>query len=102
MYTNAEIQSKIEEIEQSNHTIQNVQKLASLYIVQDHMNQPRLDGYSGDKPRADAVIEGMGGSEFLNKVNGRSWEELLPIINELVDVVMVKDRRLYRAFMKRL
>lgn len=102
MYSHAEIQSKIEEIEQANHTIQNVQKLASLYIVQDRMNQPRLNGYSGDSPKADEVIEDVGGSEFLNKIKGRTYTEVLPIINELVDVVMVKDRRLYRAFMQKL
>lgn len=102
MYSKAEIQSKIEEIEQANHTIQNVQKLASLYIVQDRMSQPRLNGYSGDSPKADEVIEDVGGSEFLNKIKGRPYTEVLPIINELVDVVMVKDRRLYRAFMQKL
>lgn len=92
-----------EELLNSKSTIQNCEKLAAVCTVLDHcypeqkkdLLQPRFDaGYSGDNIKAD--------TQFLREIQGKSPNEYLPAIDELVTATMVYNPRLYRAFIRKL
>lgn len=92
-----------EELLNSKSTIQNCEKLAAVCTVLDHcypeqkkdLSQPRFDaGYSGDDIKVD--------TQFLRKIQGKSPNEYLPAVDELVTAIMVYNPRLYKAFIRKL
>ena len=58
-----------------------------------------MGGYSFATPD---VISTSGGSEFLNAVQGRKIDDILPTVNELVETLRLVQPHLYGAFMGKL
>ena len=105
MYTNAELTSAIEELENGKHTIQNVIKLASLYTVRNNMdgNDIPLIRYSGDtEPVKDDCVGLYGDSDFLRLVHGKKCDEMWLMMNEIMDSVYMLNPRLYNSIMRKI
>lgn len=87
-------------------------KLAAFYTILDHIEEDSeqaerpgqgsrsLTGYSfsGD---SGSVVSG-GDSDFLRVINGRSQEDIWPIIDELMSTIKVMNERLYNGVMRKL
>ena len=106
MLSKIELKAAIEELLESKHTIQNCEKLASIYTVLDHLypeNTPQIEeGYSFSAGNASNVIGDYGESEFLQLIKGRELTEVIPTLDELVATVQVLNPRLYASFIRKL
>lgn len=104
MFTQAELQDAINQLLDGKHSIQNCEKLASIYIVLDHLygeNKPMVQGYSNDN-KVESAIGLYGDSKFLNMVSGKSARDVWLLMDELVDAVTVFNPRLMNSFYERL
>lgn len=100
MFTEVELMDAINELNNGKSSIQNCEKLASIFTVLDHMypNKP-MEGYSMASP---PVIGLYGKSDFLKTISDKSLAEVLPLFDELVEAIYVLNPKLYRRFMERL
>lgn len=99
MYTQSELQDAIDELQNASHTIQNCSKLASAYIVLDHISPS--GGYSTEsKPvqtveKAVDIVGDYGDSEFLGIIRGRNATDMWLLMDELMSTLSVLNPRLY-------
>lgn len=99
MFTQSELQDAIDELQNGSHTIQNCGKLASAYIVLDHISQDR--GYSTEykEPvKAERITDNVGDygdSEFLHVIKGKNAEDMWLLMDELMSTLTVLNPRLY-------
>lgn len=110
MITEKELQGAIDELEAAPSSYDGCAVLAALYALKDRYygNDGAFSGsYSGgsfgsevrsEKPQ---TIHSSGDSEFLRAVEGKNWEEVLPVIDELLMAVKVYQPKLYGAFLGR-
>ena len=106
MITKADLQDAIAECEsQKNPTANTCVKLAAFYTLRREMfgegkyAEPLpVSGYS----YAADVINNPGQSEFARAVDGRSQQEIWPLMDEMMDTIHAIHPRLYRAVMDRL
>lgn len=76
-------------------------KLAAYYTIQDHIRKqeaPPNYSYSA----SPKTIDYEGGSEFGQAINGRSIDEILPLVDELLQTIKVIYPKLYASVMRRL
>lgn len=105
MFTKAELVDAIDEIEQGKHTIQNCEKLASIYTVLDHMYPPSQEmAYSYDNKAKDEpdTVGDYGDSQFLKLVAGKPLKSTWRLIDELVEAVGVLNPRLMDSFIDKI
>lgn len=110
MITEKELQGAIDELETAPSSYDGCAVLAALYALKDRYygNDGAFSGsYSGasfgsevrsEKPQ---TIHSSGDSEFLRAVEGKNWEEVLPVIDELLMAVKVYQPKLYGTFLGR-
>lgn len=98
MFTRAELVDAIEELNSGKHSIQNCEKLASVYTILDHL-YPADTGYSRD---AVPTVGLYGKSDFLKIVSEKRPDEIWPLMDELVEAISVLNPRLYNSFMAKL
>lgn len=103
MITEQDLQEAIAECEgERNPNANTCIKLAAFYTIRDNM-YPQRPTYSFAPERAEPeVIETDGESEFLQAVDGMSASDVMPIIDEAMEVIQVTQPRLYRSIMNRL
>ena len=99
MFTRAELVDAIEELNSGKHSIQNCEKLASVYTILDHLYPTADTGYSRD---AAPVVGLYGKSDFLKIVSEKRPDEIWPLMDELVEAISVLNPRLYNSFMAKL
>lgn len=88
------INREILDLEQHDTTYATCERLAWLYTVRDHItNQPVVQ----PKP-----VDVSGKSEFLQAVNGRDSTSAWMIMDELMEALMVVNRRTYDAVIRRM
>lgn len=103
MITEHDLKEAIAECEgQRNPTANTCMKLAAFYILKDKMypdmNEPiERNMYSYAKESTY-----NSDTEFMKKVQGRSLDELLPIMDELMTTLQALHPRLYEAVMREL
>lgn len=78
--------------------------LAAFYTILDHIQEKNdtksiEDGYSYDAP---PTIEYQSNSDFSNVINGRDVNEIMPILDELMDTLIIVNPRLYDSVMRKL
>lgn len=111
--TEQELLDAVEDLKHDQHTYQKMQKLAAVYTVLDHMypdGQPDASygvgyGYSRDHTPAqqDAGQVGLyGDSEFLRAIAGRDTQEMWRLMDEVMTVLAMSNKRLYNHVMDRL
>ena len=84
-------------------------KLAAFYIIRNEMfgQQERQteDGaysYASDPVQTESVIDYYGESEFAKAIDGRNAGQIWPIMDELMSVLQVTNRRLYSGVMRKI
>ena len=102
MYSKVELHAAIEELLSGKHSIQNCEKLASIYTILDHLYPDNnIDkGYSFDN--GVDVFGAYGNSEFLRLIEAKKIEDVMPVIDELVETIQVLNPRLYASFIRKL
>ena len=77
--------------------------LAAFYTIKREMfGEEREPEYSFAPAPVRNTIQFDSDSEFARAIDGRSMDEVLPIINELVETLSIIQPRLYDAFMGKL
>lgn len=94
MISRRDLIEAIEECEKEPITFQSCEKLATLFIVYDH-----LYGEVESKPTAETIIGKWGESDFLSTIADKNAEKVWQIVDELVSSVQALYPRLYDAFM---
>lgn len=87
-----EINKSIEELERSDTTFANCQKLSWLYIVRDHNMRKDL----GAAPKE------IGTSDFMKAAAGADVYELLKILDEHMDVVQLLHPKEYESLISKI
>lgn len=76
-------------------------KLASYYIIQDHMKQEEpMPQYSYAMPPEEAAYD--SGTEFSDRIKGMDIDEVLAVMDELMTALTVVNPRLYASVMRKL
>ncbi len=87
------VENDIAELEKRDTCFATCERLAWLYIVRDH-----LKGYNVSP---EAVIALNGSSEFLQAVNGKNPERIMPIMDELAEAIKTLHPRMYSELMEK-
>ena len=100
MLNKRELLNAISECESANENFQNCQKLATLYILYDHLyGEPA-------EPRTEIVrtevIEANGDSEFIQMIQGKRIQPVLDLVDELMETIKILQPRLYDSALRRL
>lgn len=99
MLSRKELLNAINDCETANESFQNCQKLATLYIIYDHLySQPA----ELQKTVKTEIIETDGDSDFLKLINGRKADDIIPIIDELMETIKVLQPKLYESILRRI
>lgn len=87
----------IDECEVEPLTSSNIQRLANLYTIYNHhYSQPTRN------QKTEKVIVTSGTSDFLKSVDGKSADDVLNIIDELVETIQIIQPALYYGLIKRI
>lgn len=83
-------------------------KLASFYTILDHMSYdhpalspPQMQSYSFASEPAENTIEYDSGTEFSDAMYGKSVEEVMTVIDELMSTLSIVNPPLYNSVMRR-
>ena len=101
MLSKNELIDAIERLEDKTETFQDCQKLATFYLLYDHLYSVRSPGQM-EKVTKLSVIGNYGESEFLGVVSGMDADKVFPVLDELMDTIKVLQPRLYDATLTRL
>ena len=99
MFSEAELLKAIDELEKAPTTYQDAEKLATFYILYDHL-------YKKPKPEIERVrevtINRYNGSEFLRAITGKKANEVWKVMNGVMEMIKVAQPHIYRAIIQRL
>ena len=98
MYNKSELIEAINELQNANHTIQNCNKLASLYTVLDHTDK----GYSNDEPIIEDKVDDYGNSDFLRLIAYKNAKDMWLLMDDLMYTLSVTNKRLYNSVIDKL
>ena len=82
------------EIEKSSATYQDAEKLATFYILYDHLHKL--------EPIREVTIDRYNGSEFYRLISGKNAVDVWNVINEAMELVKVAQPDIYNAVVSRL
>ena len=94
MFSEAELSKAISEIENSSATYQDAEKLATFYILYDHLHKP--------EPIREVTIDRYNGSELYRLISGKNAVDVWNVINEAMELVKVAQPDIYNAVVSRL
>lgn len=86
MISEEELLKAIEETERLPVSFQNCEKLAVFYTLLDHKQSEDIK-----------IMKQSSGSEFLNVINGKSINDILPVLDELMQTLDVVQNKLYKS-----
>lgn len=101
MFSKSELLDAIDELEMSPATYQNAEKLATFYVLYEHL-YVKKEPVSRVESVDEVIIGDYGDSEFLQTVIGMKSENVWMIIDELMDAVKTLQPRLYQATIAKL
>lgn len=99
MFSEAELQNAINELEQTSLTYQDAEKLATFYIIYEHSfkrKKPEI------QPIKEVTIDRYNGSEFYCAISGKKAKAVWRIMNEVMGVLKVSEPHIYKAFMQQI
>lgn len=94
MFSEAELSKAINEIEKSSATYQDAEKLATFYILYDHLHKP--------EPIREVTIDRYNGSELYRLISGKNAVDVWNVINDAMELVKVAQPDIYNAVVSRL
>ena len=119
MLDKAEIRKEIARLEYEESSYHNYAMLADLYTIRKQMQEDeqgsrstRMQAYSGDPapivqtaaPQAEAMqaVGSYGDSDFLRAVTGKDPSKVWPIMDELMDTVLLVKSSVYDSVMRKI
>lgn len=96
MFSKAELLDAIEDLENSPATYQNAEKLATFYLLYDHL-YVRQEPMNYVESVREVTIDRYGDSEFMKVIEGSDAEEAWKIIDDLMSTLQMLNPRLYQA-----
>lgn len=99
MFSEAELQKAIDELEKAPVTYQDAEKLATFYIVYDHCYKKQARSI---EPIREVTIDRYNGSEFLRTVSCKNAKDVWNIINEVMEMLRATEPNIYRAVIHKL
>jgi len=101
MFSEAELLKAINELEKNSTTYQDAEKLATFYILYDHLyRKPKA------KPKYEPIrevkIDRYNGSEFLYAISGKRATDVWKIVNETMEIIKVVQPDIYKSVIERL
>lgn len=96
MFSKAELLDAIEDLENSPATYQNAEKLATFYLLYDHL-YVRQEPMNYVESVREVTIDRYGDSEFMKAIEGSDAEEAWKIIDDLMSTLQMLNPRLYQA-----
>ena len=94
MISKTELESAIRSYEDAQNSYSNCEKLATFYILYDHMY--------GARPIGEVAVEYTGKSDFANIVHGKDPESVWAVMDELMDALSVLNPNLYRGTIEKI
>ena len=101
MFSKSQLLDAIEELEMSPATYQNAEKLATFYLLYDHL-YVRKEPVNYIESTREVTIDRYGDSEFLQIISGKRSEDAWLIMDELMLTLSALQRKLYQATLDRL
>ena len=96
MFSRNELLDAIEDLESNPSTYQNCQKLATFYMLYDHLYG--VDGTSASSGIDRlTVVDRYGDGDFFDAIEGSEADKVFSVLSELMDTVRVLQPRLYDA-----
>lgn len=97
MFSEAELQKAIEELEKAPVSYHDAEKLATFYILYDHLYR---------RPAAESArevkIDRYSGSEFCHVISGKKARDVWKIVDEVMGVIKVTQPEVYTTVMRKL
>lgn len=114
MITEKDLQEAIAECKgQRNPNASTCIKLAAYLVIQDHLfgqssgsdfaqTQPAYSFAPAPEAHAEAVIDYKSGTEFSQAIDGKSASAVWPVMDELMEVLRVTNKPLYKAAIRKI
>jgi hypothetical protein len=101
MFSKSELLDAIDELEMSPSTYQNAEKLATFYLLYDHL-YVKKEPVSRVESVEEVIIGDYGDSELLQTVAGMKSVDVWEIMDELMEAVKALQPSLYAATIDKL
>lgn len=101
MITERELLEAIERCKKDPVTYANIEKLANLFIVYDHL-YGEAPVYDDRRITVENIIGHHGDSDFLVLVNEKSADKVWKVIDELLETIKVINPRLYDGVLRKI
>ena len=96
MFSESELLKAIEELEKAPLTFQNAEKLATFYVLYDHLFADQ-NSEKNIEPVREVTINRYEGSTLYDVIAGRNAKSVWRVINELMKAVKAMQPKLYEA-----
>ena len=96
MFSKIELLNAIDELEQSPATYQNAEKLATFYLLYDHLYVEKEPVNRFEQIR-EVTIDRYDGSEFYEAISGGKAAHVWAVMDELMTTLEALQPRLYQA-----
>lgn len=101
MFSKGELLDAIEELEMSPATYQNAEKLATFYLLYEHL-YVKKEPVNRVESVKEVTIDRYGDSEFFQAIEGKKSEEGWMVMDELMQTIQMLHPRLYQATIDKL
>ena len=101
MFSKGQLLDAIEELETSPATYQNAEKLATFYLLYDHLYVQK-EPMNRIESVKEVTIDRYDGSEFLETISGKKPESVWAVMDELMTTIQALQPRLYQATIDRI
>lgn len=99
MFSEAELSKAIDELEKTPVTYQDAEKLATFYILYDHLQNKRKADIESIR---EVTIDRYNGSEFYRLISDKNAKMVWEIMNETMEIIKVAQPEIYNAVVNRL
>ena len=96
MFSKGELLDAIADLEEAPATYQNAEKLATFYLLYDHLFI-RKEPVQEIEAVREVTINRYGASDFLQAIEGQKAEEVWKILDELMSTLSALNPKLYQA-----
>ena len=101
MFSKGELLNAIEELEMSPSTYQNAEKLATFYLLYEHLYVKKEPVNRIESVR-EVTIDRYGDSDFFQAIEGRRAEDEWKVMDDLMNTLQMLHPRLYQATLDKL
>ncbi len=99
MLSEAELLKAIDELEKAPTTYQDAEKLATFYILYDHLYKKREPEVERVK---EVTINRYGSSEFFRVISGKRAKDAWIVVNDVMVMIKATQPQIYRAIIQRI